>query len=658
MTSPAPHEDALLALAFSVRANPGGYAVLLGAGVSAPSGILTAWGIVEDLIGRIADLIGQSRPDDPAAWYEERYSEPARYENLLEKLAPSPLERQRLLREYFEPADPEDDSPDRKPTLAHRSIARLVKTGTIRVIVTLNFDRLMEQALRAEGIEPTIVASAADVAGMAPVHTLKCCVVHLHGDYLNPASMLNTTAELDSYGPQMLDLLHRIIKDYGLILAGWSGTYDPALVDAIKTNYPARYTLTWIEPRTQTPPATEFLTLMGGLLLPTDADTAFGLLADSVGALNSRRARHPLTPALAADTAKRELSGRWVAIGLHDTLGIEFERLHRIPEVNLQDYQQEAPDGYLAMLERVEEASKVPGALVAATAYWGNEQSDNWWIDELERFSRRPRVSGLVKLQNLRRVAGTNLFYAAGIAAQASKRYSLVGKLLSRRTSDPYEGEQLLANILEADRALENTPSRLYRFLRPLLEQSLSITPAALEDAWQQFEVLRIVAAIMSDSRYSQLLEGFHQEESKLLEAQEAFERAESVGSGIDEARVLRAQAAQSRDRSLGELAHRAPVRGAHLLAVDRRLDERWHCPVAEHLARELDIEGDAHPLVQAGLGKDATALSVAARAASAAVGSIAHDLSWRDVGPGFASFIPDEIWIDSGKTPSQIASR
>lgn len=658
MTSPTPHEDSLLALAFSIRANPGAYAVLLGAGVSAPSGILTAWGIVEDLIGRVANLVGQDRPEDPATWYQQRYGEAARYENLLQKLAPSPLERQRLLREYFEPADPGSDSSDRKPTRAHRSIAQLVRTGKVRVIVTLNFDRLMEQALRTEGIEPTIIATAADVAAMAPLHTLSCCVVHLHGDYLNPASMLNTTQELESYAPQMLELLQRIIGDYGLILAGWSGTYDPALVQAIKANYTARYTLTWIEPRSQTPAATEFLTLMNGLLLPADADTAFGLLSDSVTALESRRARHPLTPEVAAATAKRELSGRWVAIDLHDTLGVEFERLHRVPEINLQDYQREAQDGYIAMLERVEEAAKVPVALVAATAYWGAELSDNWWIDELERFSRRPRVSGLVKLQTLRRVAGSALFYAAGIAAQASKRHSLLGRLLARETSDSYEGESLLASVLEANRALENTPPRLYQFLRPLLEQSLSITPEALEDAWQHFEVLRIATVVINDPLYEQLLSQLSQHESDFLELQNSFEQAESTGTGIERARALRAQAAQVRDRALEEIARRAPVRGAHLLAVDRRNNRRWHSPIAERLARELATEGDSHPLIQSALCTDATALSVALRAVSAGVGLVANELSWSGMRPGVASFIPDEIWIDSGQTPSQITGR
>ncbi|KAB2348588.1 hypothetical protein [Actinomadura rudentiformis] len=43
-------------------------------------------------------------PTIPSSWYENRYREPPRYETLLEKLAPTQLERQRLLKAYFEPS--------------------------------------------------------------------------------------------------------------------------------------------------------------------------------------------------------------------------------------------------------------------------------------------------------------------------------------------------------------------------------------------------------------------------------------------------------------------------------------------------------------------------------------------------------------------------
>lgn len=118
----------------------------------------------------------------------------------------------------------------------------------MRVILTLNFDRLVEQAVRAEGIEPTVVASPADVEGLAPLHALECCIVHLHGDYLNPTSMLNTATELERYTPATARLLRRILEDYGLIIAGWSSVYDPALRAAIAEHYPSRLSLAWIEP--------------------------------------------------------------------------------------------------------------------------------------------------------------------------------------------------------------------------------------------------------------------------------------------------------------------------------------------------------------------------------------------------------------------------
>jgi len=164
MTERPRDEDALLTLAFSLRANRGAYALLLGAGVSAPSGIPTAWGVLEDLTSRIAQLAGDD-PDDSVSWYESRYEEPARYETVLEKLAPTPLERQRLLRDYFEPSSDDLAAGRKSPTAAHQAIARMVRAGSVKVIVTLNFDRLIEQAIRAEGIEPTVVGSPADIDG-------------------------------------------------------------------------------------------------------------------------------------------------------------------------------------------------------------------------------------------------------------------------------------------------------------------------------------------------------------------------------------------------------------------------------------------------------------------------------------------------------------
>jgi hypothetical protein len=65
--------DNEMALTFSVRNNPGVYALLLGSGVSTDAGVPTGWGIVEDLIRKLADAQDKDPDPDPFEWYEEEY---------------------------------------------------------------------------------------------------------------------------------------------------------------------------------------------------------------------------------------------------------------------------------------------------------------------------------------------------------------------------------------------------------------------------------------------------------------------------------------------------------------------------------------------------------------------------------------------------------
>jgi hypothetical protein len=141
--------DPLLSLAFAMHETKGGYALLIGSGVSCAAGIPTGWEIVLDLISRVAALDGGTTPADPAAWYRERYGGEPDYSVLLEALAGTPAERRQLLRGYFEPT--EDDRADglKVPTAAHRAIADLARRGHLRVLLTTNFDRLLEQAMEA-----------------------------------------------------------------------------------------------------------------------------------------------------------------------------------------------------------------------------------------------------------------------------------------------------------------------------------------------------------------------------------------------------------------------------------------------------------------------------------------------------------------------------
>lgn len=656
MTDTMRQESDLLTVAFSLKSNPGAYALLLGAGVSAPSGIPTAWGVLEDLVTRSAELAG-AQPTDPVAWYQKQFGEEPTYEGVLEHIAPTQIERQRLLRGYFEQSPADRDAGRKMATPAHHAIAQLVQSGAVKVIVTLNFDHLIEQALRERGIEPTVIASPADIDGMAPLHTLECCVVHLHGDYLNPTTMLNTVAELKAYHPRTAMLLRRILEDYGLIIAGWSARYDPALRDAIATHYPARFTLTWFEPAESSEEARNLRTLKKGIHVAQNADIGFGRLADGVAALTARQSRHPLTIPVAVETAKRELAGHTVAIGLHDRLQHEFDTLHRLPEFHLSDYNNGAD--YEPMITRVEEAARLPAALLATLAFWGNDRTDAWWSDEIPRFATPVDGSGLTALLSLRVIAGSFLFYAAGIAAVAGQRYDLLGRLFSLRRPNRYNGQfETIASALDAEAGYSDNSSkhtRLYEIVNPLLRDTLSLGAELLEDAWQMFEVLRLAWVASQSPGFAALRDDYLTKDAAFQAADTAFEEARRTGTDLQSFQASRSRTWEDCDRTLGNLSRLVILGRPHVLTVDDRLNGKQRSVTATRLLHDFSAEGTSHPLIASGLFADVASASVALAAVGSGLGAVGHGLSWERV-RGSAGSIPMQMWLDSGLTPAERA--
>jgi hypothetical protein len=247
---PGPGLDPTLALALGVSSSPGAYAMLLGSGISRAAQVPTGWEVVLDLIYKVAALQGEDAAEeaqaDPDGWWRgQGYGEP-RYDTLLEALAPSVTARRDLLHAYFEPTDDaEREAGIKQPTTAHRAIAELVSSGRIRLILTTNFDHLMETALAEAGVPPQVIARADAIAGMAPLQHARATVIKLHGDYLDVQAIRNTPAELAAYDPAMNDLLARLLDEYGLIALGWSGEWDTALIHAIENCPTRRYPTYW-----------------------------------------------------------------------------------------------------------------------------------------------------------------------------------------------------------------------------------------------------------------------------------------------------------------------------------------------------------------------------------------------------------------------------
>lgn len=654
--------DDLLSLAFSLHANPGAYALLVGAGASFSSGIPVAWDVLLDLCRKAAaadgDDIGDEAPDN---WWERTRGEEPTYSRVLERLAKTPSLRQALLEDYFEVTDAEREAGIKQPTVAHKGIARLVSLGAIRVIITLNFDRLIEQALRAVGIEPTVITHPSEIDGMRPLHQLDCVVIHLHGDYKNPDSMLNTEDELGKYAPATKRLLTRILDDYGLLITGWSAKHDTGLREAIQKHHNvARYPLAWIDPFDLAEEAQALLNLKRGTLLQSTADAALGKLAEAVTSLRSRNAVHPLTLPVAVATAKRELSGRAVAVDVHDTLAKAFAELHQHPDFRYDNSRDaDAVGGYLKVLERIEESTRLPAALAATLAYWGNEMTDRWWVGELERFSYRMQGGGDTALLEVRRVSGLWLFYAAGVSAVLAERWQLLAEILNvwvpSRSS--YDGtRQSLAKFYDPG-ATYKAPQRsaaLFESLRPVLMEATSLGTEALEEGWQTFELLRYATQVMEGETFAEACTDLWNATRSLDQADEAYQNART-GNGVGDVTALqqaRHEAWQEVGRLTGKLVRQTHYEHVHILTADAHSEDRaWVVPRATRLSDEVRVLGDMHPFITHGLADDWSRLVAALNAVSAGLGMLGRDLAYGRIPVGTAGVVPSTMWLDSQET-------
>lgn len=290
------------AAALSLYHSPGVYAIMIGSGLSRAAGIPTGWEITVDLVSRYAALRGAGDQADLVDWYKTTTGAEPNYSEILDALASTPAERRSILHHYIEPSS---DDEDRRPSAAHRAIARLVKRGSVRVIITTNFDRLIEAALRDEGIEPTVISSADALAGAEPLVHARCTVLKLHGDYLD-TRILNTETELANYPEPINRLLDEILDAFGLIVCGWSGEWDPALRNAILRSPSRRYQTYWATKGVVSGTAQSLIDQRKAVVIPIrDADSFFTRLNEMVDALSAVNRPAPETVSVAVALAKK-----------------------------------------------------------------------------------------------------------------------------------------------------------------------------------------------------------------------------------------------------------------------------------------------------------------------------------------------------------------
>jgi len=421
--------------------NKGAYALLLGSGISRSAHIPTGWDVETRLIEQLAVSSREVIKTDAHQWFKDKYGKEASYSFLLEELVNTPTERVQLMKPFFEPTEDEKELDWKRPTKAHIAIAKLAKEGYIRVILTTNFDRLLEQAFEAEGVAPQVISHEAAISQATPlVHCQIPTIIKINGDYID-CQFRNTSEELDEYPPIMHKYLERIFEDYGLITCGWSGDWDKGLVKIMTEPSVSRYNSFYaFVGKTSETLNTLSISRHGELLPIEGADEMFTELYEQVAALDKNHVSRKLGHEMMIAKCKKYLSSNQYDIDYIDLV----ERLGNDAYNTINNYAKYdfglTRDAFLRYLD-IHKTAIMPLMEIALLAIrWGKWYHIKPFGELLVKLCTRTFKNGEITsegTQYLHSIAPMLLFNAIGIACVKYNRYKELDSILKLSVPTP-----------------------------------------------------------------------------------------------------------------------------------------------------------------------------------------------------------------------------
>jgi len=426
--------DTFSTLVMSVFNNKGVYALLLGSGISLEAKIMSGWKVTEDLIRKLAIAQGETVPANPFEWFEEKYGCEAEYSKLLEQLGRKPSEMESLLRPYFEPTEEDKEFGYKKPTDAHKAIADLARRGYFKVIITTNFDRLMESALDEIGVPYQVICHESEIVSRVPLYHHPLTLLKINGDYKD-CRFRNTERELSEYPKELTDYLDAILKNFGLITCGWSATWDKALIQQLFSNSTHRYSYFYTYLGNKSNEIEKLESDSRGETLQIDgADNFFTEMNERIKALEMINGKNLEVDAeVAIARVKMYIADLKKLIQYTDLYENVTDRL--LKDTRELVYGAEYPNAALfekAIAENVNALSTLlPMSIVAVR--WAEKDHQDAIVESLFKIANRPiqapsrYYDNTVKLNHL---LDTVYLYGLGIACLYYEKYGLLDKLL------------------------------------------------------------------------------------------------------------------------------------------------------------------------------------------------------------------------------------
>lgn len=260
--------DPILPLSISIAEGERTYAFFLGSGISNKAGIPTGKKILRETIKLLYKMENEGlevKDEEVEEWFKESEYADWGYSEILEELYPSKEDRRNFLENFFL---------GKIPTESHHIIAEMVEKKLVKVIITTNFDRLMEQALEKKGIAYDVVSSEKDLLELKPREHSNCRIFKLHGDY-QKFNIKNTKDELKKLEKGIFDEFKDILNSYGIVVIGYGGLDNGVMNCFEKRNNP-RYTLYWVSRESLNDKVEELIRQQNGkIIVRPSADELF-----------------------------------------------------------------------------------------------------------------------------------------------------------------------------------------------------------------------------------------------------------------------------------------------------------------------------------------------------------------------------------------------
>lgn len=200
------------------------FALLLGAGASATSGVRTAQDMIDEWRSLLFDRSDRSLTYRDWLIRQDWFNDPDEYSILFELIYDQPSQRRVYIEECIKNAH---------PGWGYIYLTDLLANRYFDVVFTTNFDDLLNEAcyLYTEKVRPIVAAHDSAVQGIRVTYN-RPKIIKLHGDFLYD-SIKNTLAELETLESNTKRKLNQFAQEYGLIVLGYSGR-DRSVMDTLE----------------------------------------------------------------------------------------------------------------------------------------------------------------------------------------------------------------------------------------------------------------------------------------------------------------------------------------------------------------------------------------------------------------------------------------